>query len=666
MPTFNKPDARDVNKVWASTAPAENIQTPPDTYVFKGWTQAKPPFEYFNWSLNLLHGYVAYVNQRGIPEWDDRTTYTADSSFIQYGGVLFKCIKTNTNKPPHASPDCWKSYVEGYFPVSVQNGGTGAQNADQARSNLGLNFAAQMKRDLANWRELWPFDDTVVTSRQFVDMRNALGVSAFAWVYNDSNPYNLNDFGDGDKTTVSKASLKGVWDKVRPLSNSFEDGDGNLYVRSRKGTQFRLNFDYFDFYGASGEPVFTISKDGEVIRGKVPFDRLTNVPWELRNIKPIGTSGQLNDGYGVLDKRHGGTGRDDGNADFGYLDTDTVNLRKGSEGGLRFSSAPNGGEKNKIYAGQDNGTDINRPANINLDTWFGVSIGSTINNNFSWIHDARNGDTRQRGDMVLGEGQSGIRSVISRGGDLHLRNGAGDTLRIESGNSFAQVNANGEVRFRVANGVVTTGGVPVERVTGAGTAITRNVSNEAFNIEGIKYTTELAQLGHVKTVLDNIDWKYGAFKGKGVYDSGSARDIPWGAGLIPTTGVVRAVSDVANSTQDNVFNLTRSMSKWYRELKGASDEVLSTAQFMNAFQDLTGDNSINGLVFGVKANREGWGDVQYQETMPGRLLTPSNCAGDTGSRGRLDGTYKCLGHVKGVWDSSGGIHRTALWQKVGY
>lgn len=107
MAKYTKPS--DINEVWASEAPSENIikpslsQSVPFTVV-DGWTQIKPPFENENWVQNQQSQFAAYLNQLGIPEWDSNTEYQANQSYVQGSdNKVYKAIVTHTNRNPAQS-----------------------------------------------------------------------------------------------------------------------------------------------------------------------------------------------------------------------------------------------------------------------------------------------------------------------------------------------------------------------------------------------------------------------------------------------------------------------------------------------------------------------------------------------------------------------------------
>lgn len=101
MPKFNKPTPEKLNTIWAINSLGGDTVEPSVSKVEQGWVQEKPPYETENW-INQQHDqYVAYINQLGIPEWDQYTEYQNGKSYVQgSNNVIYKCIQTHVNKNP--------------------------------------------------------------------------------------------------------------------------------------------------------------------------------------------------------------------------------------------------------------------------------------------------------------------------------------------------------------------------------------------------------------------------------------------------------------------------------------------------------------------------------------------------------------------------------------
>ena len=102
MPIVNKPDMS--YGVWASGG---NIEIPSSEKVEEGWVIEKPLNEWMNWLQNRQDKMLAYLNQRGIGEWDIRTDYPSNA-LVSRSGVIYQALSQNTDKDPTLNLDIWK------------------------------------------------------------------------------------------------------------------------------------------------------------------------------------------------------------------------------------------------------------------------------------------------------------------------------------------------------------------------------------------------------------------------------------------------------------------------------------------------------------------------------------------------------------------------------
>lgn len=102
MPIVNKPDMS--YGVWASGG---NIEIPSSEKVEEGWVIEKPLNEWMNWLQNRQDKMLAYLNQRGIGEWDIRTDYPINA-LVSRSGVIYQSLSQNTDKDPTLNLDIWK------------------------------------------------------------------------------------------------------------------------------------------------------------------------------------------------------------------------------------------------------------------------------------------------------------------------------------------------------------------------------------------------------------------------------------------------------------------------------------------------------------------------------------------------------------------------------
>lgn len=103
MADIQKPD---MTKQWASSGD----KTPPsDALLASGWNSGDIPSNTdFNYIDARQDQGLAYLLQKGVPEWDSSTEYQANKSYVQYGGKVYKCIQTGTNKQPDTQPAYWR------------------------------------------------------------------------------------------------------------------------------------------------------------------------------------------------------------------------------------------------------------------------------------------------------------------------------------------------------------------------------------------------------------------------------------------------------------------------------------------------------------------------------------------------------------------------------
>lgn len=100
-----KPDMKDI---WASGG--AKIK-PSASKIQEGWTPEIPPHQWENWSQNRQDEAIAYLLQKGIPEWDNTTEYQGNRSFVQYNGIIYKAKITNVNKQPDTNTTEWSNII---------------------------------------------------------------------------------------------------------------------------------------------------------------------------------------------------------------------------------------------------------------------------------------------------------------------------------------------------------------------------------------------------------------------------------------------------------------------------------------------------------------------------------------------------------------------------
>lgn len=99
----NKPDIN--YGIWASNG---DVAVPSSEKVEIGHIVEKPKKEIVNWIENRQDQFMAYLNQVGVSEWDSKTTYKANISFVNRSGTIYKSKSQNIDKDPTLNQDIWE------------------------------------------------------------------------------------------------------------------------------------------------------------------------------------------------------------------------------------------------------------------------------------------------------------------------------------------------------------------------------------------------------------------------------------------------------------------------------------------------------------------------------------------------------------------------------
>ncbi len=156
----------DMTDIWASSGD----KTAPDpSKIATGWIVEVVPRQWWNWFENRQDQNIAYMLQKGIPEWDSFTEYLINKSYVQRNNIVYKCIQTGTNQDPATAPLYWvKAFPESSASLESIRNLTPA--ADRVAYFTGANSASLMTVT-ALARTL--LDDDNVTT-----MRSTLGAQA--------------------------------------------------------------------------------------------------------------------------------------------------------------------------------------------------------------------------------------------------------------------------------------------------------------------------------------------------------------------------------------------------------------------------------------------------------------------------------------------------------
>lgn len=116
---------QDMTDIWAV---AGDVVAPDSAKVRAGWGVEAVPRQWWNWFENRQDTNIAYMLQKGIPEWDALTEYLTNKSYVQRNNVVYKCILTGVNKDPQTNPLNWvkafpesSAYLETIRPLAVSN-----------------------------------------------------------------------------------------------------------------------------------------------------------------------------------------------------------------------------------------------------------------------------------------------------------------------------------------------------------------------------------------------------------------------------------------------------------------------------------------------------------------------------------------------------------------
>ncbi|MEG1232645.1 MAG: hypothetical protein RSE18_02320 [Acinetobacter sp.] len=110
MTIYTKPRA----ELFAQDAPPSEIK--PFTAWLRGLgiafdeTNGYPEMESFNGLLQVLNGYIKYLEQNGFAEWSSTLEYPIGAG-VRVGAVWYRAKAQNTNKPPATSQNEWEVFL---------------------------------------------------------------------------------------------------------------------------------------------------------------------------------------------------------------------------------------------------------------------------------------------------------------------------------------------------------------------------------------------------------------------------------------------------------------------------------------------------------------------------------------------------------------------------
>lgn len=101
---------QDMADIWASSG---DKTAPNSAKIATGWVVEAVPRQWWNWFENRQDTNIAYMLQKGIPEWDAFTEYQTNKSYVQRNNVVYKAKLTGINQDPATATTYWgKAFPE--------------------------------------------------------------------------------------------------------------------------------------------------------------------------------------------------------------------------------------------------------------------------------------------------------------------------------------------------------------------------------------------------------------------------------------------------------------------------------------------------------------------------------------------------------------------------
>ena len=155
----------DMTDIWAS---AGDVVAPDSAKIKSGWGVEVVPRQWWNWFENRQDQNIAYVLQKGLPEWDSTTEYIINKSYVQRNGIVYKATATSTNSDPTALT----SWVRAFADYSASSG---ALNGVTPAANTMPYFTSASAAAVTS---LTPFARTILDDTSAVAVRTTIGAQA--------------------------------------------------------------------------------------------------------------------------------------------------------------------------------------------------------------------------------------------------------------------------------------------------------------------------------------------------------------------------------------------------------------------------------------------------------------------------------------------------------
>lgn len=99
----------DMTDIWAV---AGDVVAPDTAKIRAGWGVEVVPRQWWNWFENRQDNNIAYMLQKGFPEWDATTQYIINKSYVQRNGIVYKATATSTNSDPVALTSWVRAFAD--------------------------------------------------------------------------------------------------------------------------------------------------------------------------------------------------------------------------------------------------------------------------------------------------------------------------------------------------------------------------------------------------------------------------------------------------------------------------------------------------------------------------------------------------------------------------
>lgn len=157
----------DISSVWAE---AGAVIAPSNEKIKLGWTSEVPPHQYENFVQNRQDEMLAYLNQKGVPEWRTGTEYFLGKSFVQDAGKIYKANKNSGGLLPSQKPstDATNEYWEqATFSLSDLKQAVGTSTKD-VMSQKATSDAIALKVDSTRVKQVTGVSTTDIMSQKAV------------------------------------------------------------------------------------------------------------------------------------------------------------------------------------------------------------------------------------------------------------------------------------------------------------------------------------------------------------------------------------------------------------------------------------------------------------------------------------------------------------------